>query len=152
MKRFRFPLRPVAILRAHQEMRAKEAFGAAVHAFARAESELAATRARVAQFEQALRAGRKASFSATEAIHALAAYRTERVAEAESEKAVQTARVAMNQRRDEYLEAHHKVKVVQRLEEKARESYRLAILHEEQAEQDDFAGRRAAERSTLFPV
>ena len=33
MKRFRFPLRPVTVLRAHKELRAREAFAAAVHAY-----------------------------------------------------------------------------------------------------------------------
>jgi hypothetical protein len=49
MKRFRFPLRPVAVLRAHREMRAREAFAASVHAYVQSEEVLARTRARVAE-------------------------------------------------------------------------------------------------------
>ncbi|HET7535181.1 MAG TPA: hypothetical protein VFJ90_01910, partial [Candidatus Didemnitutus sp.] len=67
MKRFRFPLRPVAVLRAHKEMRAREAFGAAVHAYVQAGEKLAATRARVAELERTLFAGRTERFFAADA-------------------------------------------------------------------------------------
>lgn len=151
MKRFRFPLRPVAVLRAHRELRAREAFGAAVHAYVKSEEDLAAVRARVAQFEAQLSAGRRERFSAADEAHALAAYRHECAAEAESERAMIAARSAMAERRAEYLDAHRKVEVVKRLEDKARTVHRLATAHEEQAEFDDFASRRATRRSP-FPV
>ena len=64
MKRFRFPLRPVAVLRAHQELRAREAFGAAVHAYVAAEEQHAAAKARSAAFERELFSGRRERFSA----------------------------------------------------------------------------------------
>ena len=150
MKRFRFPLRPVAVLRAHREMRAREAFAASVHAYVKSEEELATTRARVAQFEAALFAGRSGRFSAADEAQSLAAYRAECSAEAESERLMITARAAMQQRRIEYLDAHRKVEVVKRLEEKSRTAHRLAGNREEQAEFDDFAGRRVASRRTLF--
>ena len=51
MKRFRFPLRPVAILRAHHQARAREAFAAAVHAYVTAEEGLAAMRRRRCELE-----------------------------------------------------------------------------------------------------
>ena len=77
MKRFRFSLRPVAILRAHHEMRAREAFAAAVHAFVKSEQELAAAGARLRQLESELTAGRTIRFSAADETHALMAYRRE---------------------------------------------------------------------------
>jgi flagellar FliJ protein len=143
MKRFHFPLRPVAVLRAHKEMRAREAFGVAVHAYVQAEQELAAVRARVARYEAELFAGRRERFSAAEEARALAAYRTECAAEVESERATIAARATMTQRRAEYLEAHRKLEVVKRLEAKARLAHRQATSREEQAEFDDFASRRA---------
>lgn len=146
MKRFRFPLRPVAVLRAHREMRAREAFAAAVHAYVQAEQELAATRQRVAQFEAALFAGRRERFSAAEEAHALSGYRHECAAEAEAERVTNVARDEMRKRRVEYLEAHRKLEVVHRLEAKARAAHRLATGREEQAEYDDFAGRQASRR------
>lgn len=147
MKRFRFPLRPVAVLRVHQEQRAREAFAAAVQAVARAEANLATTRARVAQFEVALAAGRRETFSAREEAHALAAYRAECVTEAQAERSVRETQAAMQQRRQEYIEAHRRVEVVKRLEEKAREAHRLEANREEQAEFDDFAGRQFAAKA-----
>lgn len=146
MKRFRFPLRPVAVLRAHREMRAREAFGASVHAYVRAEEELAATRRRVAQFEAALFAGRRERFSAAEEAHTLAGYRHESAAEVAAERATHAAREEMQKRRIEYLEAHRKLEVVHRLEAKAKAAHLALTVREEQAEYDDFAGRQAARR------
>jgi flagellar protein FliJ len=151
MKRFRFPLRPVAVLRAHQELRAREAFAAAVNAYAKAEQDLAATRGRVKQFEMELFEGRCRSFSAAEEAQTLAAYRREWVAEADAERALSAARGTMQQRRMEYLEAHRRLEVVRRLEEKARTAHRVETGREEQAEYDDFAGRSFSRRALLRP-
>ncbi len=150
MKKFRFPLRPVAVLRAHRELRAREAFAAAVHAYMLSEEELAGVRSRVARFEAELFAGRRERFSAADEAQALAAYRRECAAEAEAERAMIAARAKMGERRAEYLEAHRKLEVVNRLETKARTEHRLEANREEQAEFDDYAGRRAAARRPLF--
>ena len=149
MKRFRFPLRPVAVVRAHLELRAREAFGAAVHAFAQAEDQLAATRRRVAQLEASLFAGRNERFSAAAAADALVGHRRECAAELEVEKAMIAARTAMQQRRLEYVEAHRRLEAIHRLEAKARAAHSLAANREEQAEFDDFAGRRASRRAQV---
>lgn len=152
MKKFRFSLRPVAVLRAHREQRAREAFAEAVHAFVKSERDLAATRARVAEIEAALAANRSGCFSAAVEVQTLAAYRREWEGERKAEQIMQAARTALNQRRVEYLEAHRKLEVVNRLEEKARVAYRAAVGREEQAEHDEFAGRRFATRRTLSAV
>jgi flagellar protein FliJ len=149
MKRFRFPLRPVAVLRAHRELRAREAFAASVHIYVKAEEELVRTRERVAKFEATLFAGRHGHFNAAEEGHALAAYRQECDVEATSERAVFSAREQMQQRRADYIDAHRRLEVVRRLEEKARTTHRLEANRSEQAEFDDLAGCRAA-RKTLF--
>lgn len=148
MKRFRFPLRPVAVLRAHSELRAREIFAAAVHAYVAAEESLASTRVRVADFESVLFAGRSGTFNASAEAQSLAAYARECALEAESERAVISARDLMQQRRAEYIEAHRRLEVVKRLEEKARVNHRLAGNREEQAEFDDLSGRRAGRRGT----
>ena len=148
MKRFRFPLRPVAVLRAHHESRAREIFAAAVHAYVQSEEHLAGVRARVAQFEATLFAGRRTSFNAAAEVHSLAGYRRECAAEAEAERATFAARATMEQRRADYIEAHRKLEVVERLEAKARAAHRLAAGRAEQAEFDDFASRRAALAAT----
>jgi flagellar protein FliJ len=150
MKRFRFPLRPVAVLRAHRECRAREAFATAVHHYVESEELLATTRARVAQFGAALCAGRRERFVAAEEAHNLHGYRREIAAEFAAERAMIAARDTMQQRRAEYVEAHRKLEVVQRLEVKARGVHRLATNRGEQAEFDDFATRRAARHEPLF--
>lgn len=147
MKRFRFSLRPVAILRAHQEMRAREAFAASVQAYVKAEQELAAMRARVRQLEAELVAGRNEVFSPDLASRALAAYRRECTAESEAEQALTAAQHAMQERRVEYIDAHRRLEVVRRLEEKAKTAHRYETGREEQAEFDDFATRRFIRRS-----
>lgn len=147
MKRFRFPLRPVAILRAHQELLAREAFAAAVQAFVRAEEELAATRRRVRQLESDLTASREGKFTGPDVARALMAYRAECTAETQAEQAVAAAQQAMQERRVEYVDAHRRLEVIKRLEEKARATHRYETGREEQAEFDDFATRRFARRS-----
>jgi flagellar export protein FliJ len=51
----------------------------------------------------------------------------------------------MEKCREAYLEANRRVKVVQRLEERAVQAYRLEGLKAEQAEIDEIAGRRATQ-------
>jgi flagellar FliJ protein len=142
MKRFRFPLRPVAVLRAHRETRAREAFASAVHLYVKAEEELTRTRVRMRALETSLFDGRRETYRAAEAALVLGDYRRECAAEGDAERRVIAARDAMQQRRTEYLEAHRQLEVVNRLEIKARLAHRRETDREEQAEADDFAGRR----------
>ena len=151
MKRFRFPLRPVAVVRAHAELRAREAFAASVHAYVQSEESLAETRARVARFEATLFAGRRGSFNAADEAAQLAAYRAECSAEVQSERAMFAARAEMDRCRNEYLAAHRNLEVVQRLEVKARETHRLAGNREEQNEFDDYAGRMVSQKRGRAP-
>jgi len=141
MKRFRFPLRPLAMLREHREVRARELFALAVRAYVQSEAALAAVRARVTRFEAALFAGREGRFQAAEAAQAFAAYRRECDVEVTAERTTHAARAEMDQRRAAYLAAHRELEIVKRLEDKARNAHRLAANREEQAELDDFAGR-----------
>jgi flagellar export protein FliJ len=146
MKRFHFSLRPVAVLRAHRELQAQDVFAASVRAFVKSEETLAGVRQRVAQFEASLFDGRRERFSAAEEVQALAAYRTECVAEAAAERETLAARELMQRRRAEYVEAHRKVEVVKRLETKARAAHRVECNREEQASFDEFASRRFMNR------
>jgi len=147
MKRFTFPLRPLGVIRAHRELRAREAFAAAVHAYVKAEERLAVVRARVAELGALLASGRRDRYLAADAAGFLRVYRTECQAEAAAERAVTEARAQMTQRRAEYLEADRRLKIVQRLEEKARARHRHDVLRGEQAEHDEFAGFRSAQRA-----
>ncbi len=149
MKRFRFPLRPVTVLRAHKELRAREAFAAAVHAYVQSEERLADTRKRVAELEQLLFAGRSGRFAAADAAALFRVYRTDCHAEMETEREVIAARDVMNQRRADYIEANRQLKIIHRLEEKARNKNRVENARIEQNELDEFAGFRASRRPTL---
>jgi len=150
MKRFRFPLRPVAILRAHLESRAREAFAVAVQRYVGTQETLDTARRRATQLEAALHHGRSGSFNAADEAWNLQAYRREADVEIEAERAVFAAAELVRQRRNEYLEAHRQAEVVRRLELRARVAHRLAAAREEQAEFDDFAGRRAARQKPFF--
>lgn len=151
MKRFRFPLQPVAVLRAHQEVKAREAFGVAVQELTAAETTLSSVRTRTRAFETALFDGRRGTFNATAEADALLAYRGEVAAERQAESRSQECHRALEERRQEFLAAHRRLEIVRRLETKARQAHRLEANREEQAEFDDFAGRRAASRNQLIP-
>jgi flagellar FliJ protein len=149
MKRFHFPLRPVAVLRAHKELRAREAFAVSVHAYVQTEERLAHTRKRVAEMEQLLFAGRSERFGAADAATLFRVYRADCHTEVETEREVIAAKDVMNQRRAEYIEANRQLKIIHRLEEKARNKNRLENARIEQNELDEFAGYRASRRPAL---
>ncbi len=152
MKRFGFPLNPVKVVRAQAKQRAQEQFASAVHAYVGSEEALASTRARVAKLEQEMRTGRGEGIRASDAAFVFAAYRREAAAEVESEQKMIAARAEMEKRRGEYLEAHRRLEVVNRLETKARTVYRLESQREEQVEFDELAGRRHAARQPRFAL
>ncbi|MBI2815115.1 MAG: flagellar export protein FliJ [Opitutae bacterium] len=149
MKRFRFPLRPVAVLRAHRQARAREAFAQAVHLYVEAEQRHAAVRARREELETVMHDGRRATFRAADEIAFWGAYRHVCEEEIRAERAVIETRAAMETRREEYLAAHRAVKVVEKLEQKARALHRRLTGRAEMAELDELAGfRRARQPAT----
>lgn len=152
MKRFRFPLNPVKVVRIRAKQRAEERFAAAVRNYVGSEEALASTRARVARLEEDMRVGRGAGIRAADAAFVFAGYRREAAAEVEAEKAVITARAEMDKRRAEYLEAHRQLEVVNRLETKAHLLHRLENQRAEQVEFDELAGRSHAARHPRFAL
>lgn len=150
MKRFRFPLRPVAVLRAHRESRAREVFAAAVHGYVQAMATLETTRQRIAGFEAALFHHRQGTFNAMEETHTFNGYRREVQQERADERAMMASREQMENRRNEYLEAHRQLETMNRLETKARTNHRLASQREEQAEFDEYASRRIRRGETVL--
>lgn len=143
MKKFKFPLKPVGTLRAHQELRAREVFAAAVLAHTQAQEKLAAVRKRVAELAEMLFNNRSGSFLAADAASLLRVYRAECDQVAVVEREVAAAREAMEKRRAEYIEANRRLKTVQKLESTAREEYRLESLRAAQGELDELAAFRA---------
>jgi flagellar FliJ protein len=149
MKKFRFPLQPVGVLRTHQELRAREVFAAAVHTYVQAEEKLAALRKRAADLAEVLFHGRSGQFLAADAAAHLRVYRSECEAVIEVEVEVIKARDAMEARRQDYIEANRRLKIVQRLEEKARTKHNVAVLRAGQEELDELAGFRAFRQPVL---
>ena len=145
MKKFRFSLRPVSVVRAHRESRAREIFATSVRLYVQAEEDLAGVRKRIAEFGSTIFASRRERFEASEHAICLAGYRRECAAEIPAEAAVIAARSEMEKRRTEYLDAHRKMEAMTKLESKGRAAHRLAANREEQAAFDDrrYAGRRA---------
>ena len=151
MKKFCFPLRPVAQLRAHYELRAREVFAGAVASFTESERTLARVSKEVSALEAIVVAGRQQHFSAAAEARNLGAYQEELGREAHATKAKTAAQAAMDQRRREYVEAHRRLEVMQSLEAKARAEYRLELNREEQAEFDDIASQRSARKTISNP-
>lgn len=148
MKRFRFSLRAVAVVRAHRELRARQALADALREQTQAESTAAAARARAAALEAVISGARQVAYSAALQVSYIQAYQGARQAEAEAEKKLEAARAQSAKRRAECIEANRQVKIVSRLEEHARAAHRLAGQREEQAQIDEQAVFRAGARQT----
>ena len=146
MKKFFFSLRSVAVLRAHRQARAQEIFAAAVHVYVQAEEAQQRVVAQQRALEGLIAMGRRATFSAADEITFWGAYRTACAEQVSAERAVIEARVTMEKRRADYLEAHRAVKVIEQLEQKARTDYRRASERSAQNELDELAGLRSARR------
>lgn len=144
MKRFRFPLRPVAVMRADRELRAREALAAALEVCRQGQERLLAVRGRLSDLETVMRAGRTGTFRAADAVAAGHAYRRECGAELEAQKQLAAAQAAMEKRRSACIEANRDLKVIVKLEEKARGRHRDETMRAEQIEIDETASRRAA--------
>lgn len=142
MKRYHFPLRPVGVLRAHQEVRAREVFAASVHKVTNAEKNLGDIRADKTRLEAALIERTKGKVHASETSVFYQAYRQKCASEVSAERALNAAKAEMNTNRKKYSEANREVKIIDRLEEKSRAQYRLESERAAQAELDDFAGHR----------
>jgi flagellar FliJ protein len=151
MKKFRFPLRPVAVLRSHAEQKARELFAAAVRAYVAAEENQAAAARRVAEVGAELSAARAGTYPAAEAAMLYRTYRNECDEEMRLQRLVIEARDAMHRRRAEYLEANRRLRVVERLEQHAREKHRVEFIAAEQAESDELSGARVARRERHAP-
>jgi flagellar FliJ protein len=146
MKRFRFALRPVAIVRAEKELRARQALAEALGRQRAAEDALAQAQRCAQGLEQLIAAGRRGSFRPDiEAMH-LEGYRQAVAGEVEAARQLAAARAEVGRRRSASIEAHRQLKVVSRLEERARAAYRLEALRAEQAELDEQASLRSSKR------
>lgn len=144
MKKFRFPLRSVATVRSIAELRARENFSSAVQIYLTAENELQALRTRLGEFEQLLRSGRGQAFRAADQVSFLAAFREDTIRATKMEVEVAKARQELETARQAWLESRRDVRVIEKLESKARLSHRQQSEREDQLAMDDRANGLAA--------
>ena len=148
MKRFKFPLKPVAILRAHNERKAREALAVAIGLYVKAEQNLAEIRARTEELEGILFSGRRERFRAMDEAAFLQAYRRECAAEMEGQKLVVTARAEMEAVRAACIVANRELKIIEKLEAHARGKYHVDVLRSEQNDFDEMATQRLLRKAS----
>ena len=151
MKRFRFPLRSVAILRSHKEAVARDRLAAAIRMCAAVEVRLDEARMRLLQMEQLRSVERSGRFRPADEISFFHAYRRECATEAEVTKQLAAAVTEVDAQRGACVEANRAVKAIERLEESSFEAYRAGAFRSEQAESDELAGRRVGRRMPISP-
>lgn len=137
MKKFRFPLRSVATVRSIAELRARENFSKAVQIYVEAENQLRALRTRLTEFEEILRSGRGRAFRAADQASFLAAFKEDTIRATKMEADVARVRQELEVARQAWLESRRDVRVVEKLEHKARLLHRQQSEHEDQLAMDD---------------
>ena len=148
MKRFVFSLRPVATLREHRELRAREIFAASLQAVARAEARRDQARQALTRFAESISTRRDGRSTASAEAQTLAGYRRECGVEADAARAVVAARATLERHRQDHHEAHRKLEMIRRLEAKSRAAHRRETARLEQVELDELSFRRHAARPT----
>ena len=137
MKKFRFPLRSVETVRSIRELRAREQFSLAVHAFVTADEHLQMLQTRLTELEAILRSGRARTFRAGDQASFLEAYKAETTTVANASAELEKARTAMEAARQTWLGARRNLRVVESLEQKAKAIHRHEAEREDQAALDD---------------
>jgi flagellar FliJ protein len=142
MRRFRFSLQAPATVRELAETRARDACAAAERERARIADELAEASRRLAALREAVASSRTGSFFPREQVAFLEAWRFEGLREQAAQKALHVADQAVARQREAWLAARRNLKVIQRLEQRARDRHRAAAEHEAQRALDDLPLRR----------
>lgn len=127
-----------------RELRAREQFSVAVHAFVVAEENLKALRDRLAALEEVMRKSRAQTFRAADEASYLGSYKAETIAVTKASVEVEKARASMEAARQAWLGTRRDLKVVESLEQKARATYRRDVEREDQAALDDRTSALAA--------
>jgi flagellar export protein FliJ len=144
MKKFSFPLRSVATVRSLREMRSREQFSAAVKHYVAAEEYLKQLRARLAELEEILRSGRGKTFRPGDEASFLEAFKNETVRATKAAAETTRLRAVMEAARQAWLESRRDVRVIEKLEQKARSVHRREAEREDQAALDDRTSALAA--------
>jgi flagellar protein FliJ len=137
MKKFRFPLRSVETVRSITELRAREHFSQAVTVHADTVRALVVAREALAGLEDLIREQRRGHFRPAEQVtfSKEIQVREERVKVATQAEA--EAALRLESARAQWVEARKQLRVVEKLEQKARSVHRAECEHEEQALMDD---------------
>jgi len=149
VKKYKFPLKSVAILRAHRELVAREALAAAGRVCTALEMRLNAARMCLNEMEQLRSAARSGCFRPADDVAFFHAYRAQWASEGDLQKQLAAAAAEADARRDACVEANREVKAIERLESTAVAAHRAAGFRAEQAEFDEHSGRRASRRRVL---
>lgn len=144
MKKFRFPLSSVGTVRSMKELRARENFSRAVQSYVEAENRLQALRTRLTEFEEILRSGRGRAFRAADQVSFLAAFQEDNARVTKMESDLVKVRQELEIARQAWLESRRDVRVIEKLETKARLLHRQQREHEEQLAMDDRTNARTA--------
>lgn len=137
MKKFRFSLSSVTVVREAREALRREVFAGALRDATEAERALQRVIEERAALAVALTASRAGTFRPS--MQVAGAVAEQRVArnEGEARSVLSRARQALEQRRVEWLAARRDVRLLERLKERARERYRMELARVEQRELDD---------------
>ncbi len=144
MKRFRFPLQSVSTVRAWRERAAREAFATAVQQLAQADQALQQVRTRVVELENLLRHGQATTFRPQEHAAAVTAYQHELLNVRAAEEKRAAADSALTRARQDWQAARNQLRVINQLEQRARQAHGLAQEKDEQSALDEIATLRAS--------
>jgi flagellar FliJ protein len=150
MKKFTFPLRSVGTVRAMRELRAREAFTEALHAFLAAEERLERAREQRRKLEGILVASRGATLRPPDQVTYLNAYHDELARERQAAQESAAAKTELDQRRELWVNARRDLRVIENLEVKARQVYRHEVEYEEQKQLDDRTNATAGRAPLLM--
>jgi flagellar FliJ protein len=137
MKKYVFPLRSVQTVREIRELKAREAFSAAVHEVSKAEEALRQVRGHIEQLEISMRLGRGARVQPAEQLIFIREYEYQREREKASEQTLEKMRMVLAKMRAAWVIARRNVRVIEKLETKARQAYRREFDRDEQAQLDE---------------
>jgi len=118
-------------------MRAREAFGLALKAHSDAQAQVQKIKSDIILLEELMRTKRGAFVNAAEQVSFLHEHHFQREREKEATAALEKTRVKMDECRETWIVARRDMRVIDNLETKARQEYRIEFEREEQAIMDD---------------
>lgn len=137
MKKFRFPLKSLATVREARELQAREAFSAAVNAAAVAEQRLRSVRQRLTELERVMLGERSTLFRPADQSAFLYSHELEVRREREARDALAEAQAVVEQRRKDWMLSRRDLRLIEKLESKARASHQRELERELQLQLDD---------------